>query len=169
MKGVKIVHIPGTFWWDIGSVVLKFWIFKCFLTIRNCHFRLLLGGFLTSDDMQYDASGYGFYWSIKKEMIKIGLKNFLVHFVRFFIYVLLHLMSYPPRYISLVSFISIAFVVVKLKYFKVFYIDSASMKCNFWVFLGPYSPKYCSVLLKVWPGVVSNKCLKNPLKLWILA
>ena len=163
MKGVKIVHIPGTFWWDIGSVVLKFWIFKCFLTIRNCHFRLLLGGFLTSDDMQYDASGYGFYWSIKKEMIKIGLKNFLVHFVRFFIYVLLHLMSYHPRYISLVSFISIAFVVVKLKYFKVFYIDSASMKWAifgfFWALTLPNIVQFCWRFDQGWSPVSVWKIL----------
>ena len=48
------------------------------------------------------------------------------------------------RYISVASFISIVFVVV-----KVFCID--------WRFLGPYSPKYCSILLKFWPEVVPNK------------
>ena len=27
----------------------------------------------------------------------------------------------------------------------------------FWDFLGPYSPKYCLILLELWPEVVSNK------------
>ena len=59
------------------------------------------------------------------------------------------------RYVYVVSFISISFVVLKL---KVFCIDSASMKWPlFRVFLGAYTPKHCSVLLKFWQEVVSNK------------
>ena len=34
-----------------------------FFTSRNCHFRLFLGGFLISDDMQDDASGNGQNWT----------------------------------------------------------------------------------------------------------
>ena len=48
------------------------------------------------------------------------------------------------RYISVVSFISIATVVVKLKNLKVF-------------LLIQHPWKYCSILLKFWPGVVSNE------------
>ena len=44
-------------------------------------------------------------------------------------------------------------VVVK---FKFFFIDSASMKWPLFVFLGLYSPKNCSILLKL-PEVVLNK------------
>ena len=62
------------------------------------------------------------------------------------------------RYISVVSFISIAFVVVKLKTFKFFRIDSVSIK---WPLLGgvlgPYSPKYCLILLKFWPEVIFHE------------
>ena len=61
------------------------------------------------------------------------------------------------RYISVASFICIAFVVVILKIFKFFLIDSTSMKWPLLGFLGPFSPKYCSILLKFWPKVVSNK------------
>ena len=64
------------------------------------------------------------------------------------------------RYIFAVSFISIAPAVVKLKMFKVFffvYRFSIHEMTPFWVFLGSYSPKYCSILLEFWPEVVSNK------------
>ena len=59
-------------------------------------------------------------------MVKIGPKIFLAHFVSFFVYALLHIMSYAHdfakreawlRYISVIIFIIIAFVVVKLKIF----------------------------------------------------
>ena len=77
-------------------------------------------------------------------------------------------MRYTPRfcrmkalikiYIFAISFISIANVVVKLKNFKVFCIDSVSMKMvRFEDFLGLHSPKYCLILLKLWPEVISNK------------
>ena len=42
------------------------------------------------------------------------------------------------RYISVVSFINIAFVVVKLKIFKIFHIDSAAMKWS--LFRGGFGP-----------------------------
>ena len=65
----------------------------------------------------------------------------LARFMSFFGYALLHIMNYRPRfcqmkdliilikiYISVVSFISIAYGFVKLKVFKVSCIDLASMK-----------------------------------------
>ena len=97
----------------------------------------------------------------------MGLKNWI--FVSFWVF--LFTLSYTlwdlPQdftkwktllwYIALVSFIRIESVVVKLKIFKVYCIDSASMNemAPFWGFLGPYSPKYCLILLKMWPEVVS--------------
>ena len=55
----------------------------------------------------------------------------------------------------MVTFISIAFQIMKLKDFC---IDSEFMKWPlFRVFLGPFYPNYCLVLLKFWPEVVSNK------------
>ena len=101
---------------------------------------------------------------------------FLGNFERFFVYVLLHPMNYVPRFyqwkdlikihICRESFISIAYVVVKSKIFKVFQIETASWSGSFWggsrgecggVGVVPYSPKYWSILLKFWLEVESNK------------
>ena len=60
-------------------------------------------------------------------------------------------------YIIVISFISVAFVVVKLYIFKCFYGDTASMT---WPLLGsfwPFSPKYGLSLLKFRPQVVFHK------------
>ena len=68
------------------------------------------------------------------------------------------------RYISVVRFIRIAYVVVKSKVFKDFCIDSAFSiyeMAPFCDFLVPYSHKYCLILLEIWPEVVSIK--KNTL------
>ena len=64
------------------------------------------------------------------------------NFERFFVYVLLHPMNYVPRFyqwkdlikihICRESFISIAYVVVKSKIFKVFQIETASWSGSFW-------------------------------------
>ena len=55
-----------------------------FLTSRNYHFWLLLGDFLTSDDMQ-DGESDRLRFPLKyEEMVKIGSKNFLAHFGFFF-------------------------------------------------------------------------------------
>ena len=98
-----------------------------------------------------------------REVFRNGL-NWTKKMIFWFI---LHLMSTSQnfakyrtllRYISEVSFISVAYAVVKWKILKVFCIDSVSMKCPlFCDFLRPYSPKYCLILLKLWPLVVSNK------------
>ena len=115
---------------------------------------------------------YGFYWGIKI-LSKLGERNW------FFcsLWEVFCLPSNTPyeslarfckmKYIFVVNFISIAFVVVKLKIFKFFYTTtSESMKGRLlgggrgwgsgggW---GPFSPKYSSILLKFWPEVVSNK------------
>ena len=56
----------------------------------------------------------------------------------------------PYLEIYVVSFISKACVVVKSKVFKFFlYQFSIRKMAAFWVFLGPYSPKYCFILLKL--------------------
>ena len=61
-------------------------------------------------------------------------------------------------YIFVISFISIAYVVVKFKKFKVCCIDSVPMKMTrLGDFLGLHSSKYCLILLKLWPEVISNK------------
>ena len=83
---------------------------------------------------------YGFYWSIKK-WSKLGQKTkFLAHFVSFFVYALLYSMNTPifcqmkdpitiyicDKLMKLTT--DIAYVLVKLKFFKVPCIDSASLK-----------------------------------------
>ena len=89
---------------------------------------------------------YGFYWSIKK-WSKLGQKADFLLILRVFLF----MPSYTPwvtpqdfakwktllRYISVISFISIAFVVVKSKIFKVFHNDSPFMK---WSLLGGFGP-----------------------------
>ena len=67
------------------------------------------------------------------------------------------------RYIFAVNFIGIAYVVVKFKFFKVFVLLQNPWKGSFFGgvgwggALGPYSTEYCSILLNLWPELVSNK------------
>ena len=130
----------------------EFYIFKCFLTSKN--------------KMMHQIS-YDFYWSIKKRS-NWAKKPVFWLILSFFLFMPFFTVRVTPqdlakwetllRYISVVGFINIAFVDVKLKIFKLFHIDSASMKWPLFVgVLGPDSPKYCSILLKFWPEVVSNK------------
>ena len=99
---------------------------------------------LTSDDMQDDASDmlrfllkyYDWNWT-KKLIFWLILRGFL--------YISSDTLWVTPqdfaklktllRYIFVVSFISITYVVLKLKIFKVFWINSASMQ---WFFLGVF-------------------------------
>ena len=90
------------------------------------------------------------------------------------------------RYISVVSFISIAFMVVKLKIFKVFRIDLAFMKWP--LFFGGggregvrgggrgFGPLLCQILFNLAEiltrhsvPIRKTQYLKNPPKFWILA
>ena len=114
---------------------------------------------------------YGFYWNIKK-WSKLGQKiDFWLILWVLILFMLPYILRVIPqdfakwktllRYISMVSFISIAFVVEKLRIFKVFHIDSAFMK---WFLLGFFltltPANICwniSILLKFWPEVFSNK------------
>ena len=114
----------------------------------------------------------GCYWSIEK-WSKLGYKLTFWLILRVFLFTSSYTLWVTPqdfskwktllRYISAVSFINIAYAVVELKSFKVFRINSATLFgfCGlmkpFWSFLDSYSPKYCSILLKFWPEVASNK------------
>ena len=110
--------------------------------------------------------GYSFYWSIKR-WSKLGPKYFWLILRVFLFMPSCTLWVISPKVlpnerageISVASSISIEFLVMKLKIFTVFCIDST---CNEWngpflVLLGPCSPRYCSILLKFWPEVFSNK------------
>ena len=73
------------------------------------------------------------------------------------------------RYIFLVSSVSIAYVVVKLKCFKVSCIDSASMKWLLFGFFGSYSPNYLfdpDEILTRGNSIRQTHCLKNSSKFW---
>ena len=95
-------------------------------------------------------------------MVEIGSKNWFFYFtLRSFLCMLCYTLWVMPqdfanwkillRYSSVADLIRTGYVVVK---FKVFFIDSASMKWSlFGVFLAPYLPKYWSILLK-WSDVV---------------
>ena len=76
-------------------------------------------------------------------------------------------------YISVVSFINIAFVFVELKIFKIFRIDSAAMK---WSLFGGFSALFPQILFDLAEILTRGslpkrraQCLKNPSKFWILA
>ena len=90
--------------------------------------------------------------------IKQNKNFFLTYSKTLFVYTVLRPMSYAPflcrinvswRYTIVASFICIAFVVLKLKIFKDFCTESASMKWLFFIGGGgegglcPYSLKYC--------------------------
>ena len=159
-----------------SSPVLNFWIF---LTSRNRHFRLLLASFLTSHDMQDDAADKLRFLLKYYKMVKIWPKNSLVHFVRFFVYALLHLMCYVPRFWQMKDLIKIyvwgkfhqySFCGCEVK--KFFVLIQHSWNGPFLGFWESLLPKFCSILLKFWQKVVSNKatqCSKNPSKFWLLA
>ena len=102
-------------------------------------------------------------------MVKIGAKNwFLTHFVSFnFVYAPLHPMSYSPRFCQMKDVIKIyiygkfhqySICGWKVENFQSFsYWLSLHEMVPFGVFLDSYSRKYCSILLKFWPEVFSNK------------
>ena len=76
------------------------------------------------------------------------------------------------RYISVISFISIAFAVLKLKTFRVFRIDSASIKGSlfkgFWVLLSQILFNFAEILTRGSLPIRQTQCLKKLSKIWIL-
>ena len=88
---------------------------------------------------------YDYFHFILKKHLKLSQKfDFLAHFERFLVYAFLHPMSYTPIFCQIkrlmkvhivVSFISVAFLVVKFYIFKCFHGDAASMK---WPLLGGF-------------------------------
>ena len=128
---------------------------------------------------------YTFYWSIKK-WSKLDWKTLFLLILRGFLFTHAYTLWITTqafvkwktlwRCIFVVSFISIAYKIVMSKIFEVFHFETASMKWSLLgVFSGPYFPKYCLILLKIWPEVVSIKTvgksqsLKNLLKYFFLA
>ena len=108
-----------------------------------------------------------FYWNLRK-LSKLDQKaDFLAHFGRFFLFMRSYTLWVTTqrfgkwknllRYISVVSFINIAFVIVMLKIFKLFHIDSAAMKWSlfrgFWILL----PQILFDLAEIWPELVFQK------------
>ena len=100
--------------------------------------------------MQDDASDDMLWLLLKyEEMVEIEPKMLIFWLILrfYFVYALFHPTSYTSRfcqvkyrtkiYISVVSFISIANMLVKLKVLKVLRIDSASMKLPLFGFFGP--------------------------------
>ena len=61
------------------------------------------------------------------------------------------------RYITMVK-LWYSFCCCEVNNFQSFlYFFSIHERAPFWGFFGPYSPKYCSILLKFWQDLVSNK------------
>ena len=99
-------------------------------------------------------------------MVKIGPKIFLAYFASFFVYALLHLMSYDPQDFS--KWKSCGNICGKFHQYRIFgyevknfqgFLYWFKMQWNgpFLVLLGSCSLRYCSILLKFWSEVVSNK------------
>ena len=119
-------------------------------------------------NVMHQAYG-GFYFILKKHLKLSQKTDLLAHFERFLVHAFLHPVGYTPIFcqskflmevifIIVESFISVAFVAVKLLIFKCFHGDAASMKlAPFGGFLGPFSPKYGTSLLTFRPEVVSHK------------
>ena len=124
---------------------------------------------------------YGFYWTIKKWWKLCQKTDFLGHFVSFFMYALFHPMNYTPGfcqmkdlfniyiYISVISFISIGYAVVKLKIFKVSWLIqhlwNGPFLGIFWLLFPQILFDLAEILNRVSP-IRQTHCLKNPSKLW---
>ena len=124
---------------------------------------------------------YGFYGSIKK-WSKLGQKAVFLRNLSVFLFMPSYTLWVTPqdfakwntllRYIFVVRFISVAFVVVKLKIFKVFRIDSAFIKWPLLKGFGPLLPQtlfnLAESLTRCSVPIRKAQCLKNSSKLWIL-
>ena len=105
---------------------------------------------------------YSFYWRIRK-CLKL-VQKMMFSLIVSFLFMPSYTLRYTPkdfakwktllRYLSVVTFIRIAYVVVKL---KVFCIESGWNSPSFGDFLGPYSHKWDLILLTLWPEEVSNE------------
>ena len=111
---------------------------------------------------------HGFYCSHKKWLKVTLVTGFLDHSKTFSVYTLLCSKSYAPilqqnkDVMKIHNFITIKFVVVKLRMFNVICIDSASIKQSFLEnVLGYFSLKYGDIQLKFLPEVVVNPFVPN--------
>ena len=100
--------------------------------------------------------------------LKLGKKTDLFgSFLEVFVYSLWHPMNYAPRFWQMKNLIKIrisdkfhqySICGCEVKNFQSFlYWFSVHKMIPFGMFLGSYSPKYCLILLKFWPEVVSKK------------
>ena len=115
---------------SIAFVVAKLWVFKCFRSSKTYHCSQILLKFGTVMRCNITHHIYYGFWYSSENSKKLSQKtDFLALFQRFFVYALLRPLSYAPiffqmkcliRYIIVVSFISMAFVVIKLLIFKCF-------------------------------------------------
>ena len=114
-------------------------------------------------------------------MVKIGPKSWFFWLILFFFMssFALWVTSYNfdkwktlLRYISMASFINIVFVVVKLRIFKAFDIQSASMKWplfgSFCALTPPDIVRFYWNFKQRWSSVRTTQCLKNPSEFRIL-
>ena len=130
-----------------------------------------MGGFLSSDDMQDDASDRIRFLLNYLEMVKIGPKIFLACFMRFFVYALLHLMNFAKRN-TLLRYMSHQYSICGCE-IKVFWIDSASMKWPlfrvFWALTFSNIVQSSLNRDQKWSPIRQTQCLKNPSKFCNLA
>lgn len=173
-------------WWYISRpnsmyvwlVVCKFLKFKCFIGSRKYDFRLFQGGFwlqlakmlsnwlaiFTSAAMQSNSSNIWQFLFYSKQMIKIGPKtDFSGSFWQVFHLCLLipqfsHKMEGPMKIYNPGEFCLYSVCGSQVVNFQMFsWWCSINETAPFWGFLGPFSPKYDSMLLEFWPEVVYHK------------
>ena len=157
MKGVKVVHILDNFYWYgiCRSPGLNFQMFLYEQKLILCCFWV---DFLPEQGWQarWCIRNATVFWSIKK-WSKLDQKiDFLADVESLFVYILVHPMRYTPRFCQmkeLVPFIhQYSICGCEMKNFQSFlYWFSIHEIAHFWDFLGPYSPKYWLILLKLWP------------------
>ena len=116
-------------------------------------------------------------------MVKIGPKSwFFVHFESFFVYALLHPMSYAPRFCQMKDLIKI-YICGKFHQYSIcgcevknfqsfsywFSIYEMVPSWGFWALLPQILFNLAEILTRGILPIRQTQCLKNPSKFWILA
>ena len=160
---------------SIAFVVAKLWVFKCFRSSKTYHCSQILLKFGTVMRCNITHHIYYGFWYSSENSKKLSQKtDFLALFQRFLIYALLHPKSYAPvfskwkvswRYIIMVSFIGVAFVIAKLSIFKCFHGSATSMKWHFlrgfWALTPPNIARFCWNFYQRYYSRIHKQCLKN--------
>ena len=179
-----MLHILGKFW-CYQIVVLGIWIFKCFRTSRNCHFRLFWGNFLAriSQNVVSFFEILNSDESIKKWSHLVKKIDFFAHFVSFcFIYALFYPMIFAPRFYQMKCVIKIyvygkfhqhsicGWEVENFQHFSYWLSRHEMAPFGFvWTLTPQNIVQSCWNFDQWYSQIRQTQCLKNPSKFSILA